>query len=111
MSKSNNNNSTNKYKKELENIEKKVENLKKILEDFKNPDSINIENNIDEEERNKFLDKIKDMVPHEIINNLASCGELQNDHDFMEINENDVKEQIGKLEKLKLYLIKEINTK
>jgi hypothetical protein len=102
MSNSNNDNCVNEYQTELENIEKKLENLK-------NPDSINIDNNVDEDDRKKFYEKIKDIPPNKVISFLANCGELQNDHDFWRINENVVKHQIKKLENLKLFLTKKIN--
>ncbi len=98
----------------MEDIEESYEDqlveVVRRIENFKNPATLEIKVNVDENDRNKFYNtKMHQMTPKQIIQTFEKCSNLDgSEHDFGRMNENHIKERINKLGRMKIYFEKKI---
>jgi oligoendopeptidase F len=96
--------------KNLKEYQKEIDDLEKDLENCKNPENVQVGTNVDEEERAKFYKGMHKLSPQKIFQIFSGCGDLSNRHDFGEVNDEWIKHRINKLEKIKHYYQKKIDS-
>ncbi len=83
----------------------KLSEIKKRISNFKNPETIQIESNVESKIRDQFYENINKMQPDKIIKLFAETGNIDIfEHDFDEMSEEKIKHKLIKLEMMSDYL-------